>query len=77
MPITDTAAAWICQCCVSTAANGECCTDHDVEPLRLLDARTVVALADEVDVAFSWTRCDGCGSTLGGDRFEVTLLYPA
>jgi hypothetical protein len=24
------------------------------------------------DYGFSWARCDGCGSTLGGDRFKVT-----
>ena len=23
--------------------------------------------------SFSWTRCDGCGSTLGGERFAYTV----
>jgi len=23
---------------------------------------------------FSWRRCDGCGSTLGGDRFPAVLV---
>ena len=25
------------------------------------------------DLGFSWHRCDGCGSTLGGDRYAATL----
>ena len=25
------------------------------------------------DEGFSWRRCDGCGSTLGGDRYAATL----
>jgi len=25
------------------------------------------------DLGFSWSRCDGCGSTLGGDRYAATL----
>jgi hypothetical protein len=24
-------------------------------------------------LGFSWSRCEGCGSTLGGDRFALTL----
>ena len=25
------------------------------------------------DLGFSWHRCDGCGSNLGGDRYAATL----
>lgn len=26
---------------------------------------------------FSWSRCDGCGSTQGGARYAFTYWYPA
>lgn len=26
------------------------------------------------DLGFSWHRCDGCGSFLGGDRFRFTVF---
>lgn len=28
-------------------------------------------------VSFSWSRCDGCGSHLGGSRYGYTYHYPS
>jgi len=45
---------------------------NDVLPLplsRLADLVVIPAVDD--DQHFSWSRCDGCGSTLGGDRHTV------
>lgn len=38
--------------------------------------RAAHSFEDECDcehVTFSWSPCQGCGSTLGGDRFAMTL----
>ena len=31
-------------------------------------------IADGSDTEFSWTGCDGCGSTLGGDRVDAVAV---
>lgn len=40
------------------------CTDSDREAGCNCETHT-----------FSWSRCDGCGSTLGGERHAMTLVY--
>ena len=49
----------------------------DGEPLTLL---ADFHLADNTDAetgdgidGFSWSRCDGCGSTLGGSRYRLAV----
>lgn len=63
----------ICQCCLLVLANGECCDEHDgPEPMNKL-AGYWVAPGDG-EGGFSWTECEGCGQTLGGDRYEATII---
>jgi hypothetical protein len=34
----------------------------------------VVAGDEDTESYFSWTRCDYCGSDLGGDRYPIAFL---
>jgi len=43
--------------------HNEGCTEQDRE----------VGNCDCEDMGFSWSRCDGCGSVLGGNRWAFTL----
>ena len=52
----------------------------DCKPLGLVEG---LDLADAVDPetsegydTFSWSQCDGCGSTLGGARYSLADLTP-
>lgn len=36
------------------------------------DVRHVVVTGEEL--GFSWSACESCGSTLGGDRFSAAIL---
>lgn len=36
----------------------------------------VLACPEECDGWFSWSSCDGCGSTLGGERHPAAVLGP-
>jgi hypothetical protein len=88
----------VCQCCMLSHANGECCPDDDhggdgIKPWSDLEpgySVTMGLLAEEHSDQcrpddretdrcgcegpwFSWSRCDGCGSYLGGDRWAFTL----
>lgn len=85
---------WVCDCCMFTHANGECCDQeqHDHEPLSMVREGDHVTLGgaphsdlctptdreqgcDCDDYGFSWQRCNGCGSTLGGNRYAMTLWW--
>lgn len=57
---------------------GESDSPCDREPLALL---APFELADNTDSEtgegmddFSWSSCDGCGSTLGGSRYRLALF---
>jgi hypothetical protein len=57
---------------------GDSDTPSDGEPLALLDRSE---LADNTDSetgdgmeTFSWSRCQGCGSTLGGSRYRLAVF---
>lgn len=59
---------------------GESDTPADRKPLALLDE---FELADNTESEtgegmdeFSWSSCDGCGSTLGGARYRLALFEP-
>lgn len=72
----------ICADCVQWLANGEVENpDPAFNPDNLADRDiTLGALASECEACadgfcepwFSWHRCDGCGSTFGGDREHAT-----
>lgn len=76
------------QCCVDCLmllANGETDPDWDeaetAEYLARLEARGVtgenvtIACDEDCEGWFSWSPCDVCGSTLGGDRHPVVFWY--
>lgn len=81
----------ICTGCVAMLANGECgdCYNERQHPCptgKRLARRwgdvhiTLGCLGDccesETEPWFSWSDCDGCGSTLGGDREHATAWFP-
>jgi hypothetical protein len=55
-------------------------TPSDREPLSRIVGATYVAdntdseTGDGVD-EFSWSTCDGCGSTLGGSRYRLAVWF--
>ena len=67
---------WVCVDCYFTHHGVNETVAPDREPLSLVE--NAAALTDWTDSetgegidAFSWSSCDGCGSTLGGDRFRL------
>ena len=80
---------WVCQCCMLCHANGECCDGgHDREPLNRIEPGESVTMGlaseehseyctgDECDcerIEFSTYPCEGCGTSLHGDRYAFTL----
>ena len=83
---------WVCTCCFVLHCNGdvcECCNPDDLlkyfagfEPtagmLREEHAEGCNP-EDECDcetINFSWSRCDGCGGNLGGERHAMTGWIP-
>lgn len=63
----------VCECCLLMAANGECCADAEhggdgKEPLSLATGHVVPGTEA---LGFSWGTCEGCGSTLAGDRYQA------
>lgn len=71
---------WVCQCCMLCHANGECCAeDHEYEPLSDIPATADLSMgnvngADE-HRDFDAQQCDGCGSSLHGDRHAMILVF--
>jgi hypothetical protein len=81
--------AWVCQDCylahhyatddhgAQRWLAGESDTPADREPLSRLDGleafdNTDAETGEGID-EFSWSRCDGCGSTLGGERHRLAV----
>lgn len=67
----------ICQDCLLILVNGE--GPDDVAkalahrwPVGTITLGRLGSDEDQFDAFFSWQSCDGCGSTLGGDRYYVT-----
>jgi hypothetical protein len=71
-----------CVDCVQAIANGEGTDAHTEAMVAIWGAGPngviglVLDLPIDEDFApwFSWSRCDGCGSTLGGDRYPGAHL---
>lgn len=68
----------ICPDCLYTDANGwdEYNTGRPLPhpaPLNRLDG-FLIGYGPNLEPSFSWQPCDGCGSTLGGDRYAVTIV---
>jgi hypothetical protein len=68
----------VCTDCALMIANGEGSEDHarKVSSVWGADAIGLVLTCSDEDCSppFSWSRCDGCGSTLGGDRHEAAVI---
>ena len=68
--MTDTYELEVCDDCAMLIANGE--TPEDQPDFDLLPEWNSYHLALDCDdngcEGFSWSRCAGCGSTLGGSR---------
>lgn len=74
---------WVCQCCVLSHSNGECCADdcHGgdfIRPLSCVKPEDTLADDSSEDDSshddFSTAQCDTCGTFLAGDRYRMTLL---
>lgn len=73
----------VCSDCAQIIANGEINDGTDTGE-RTADAQVAkwgddargLVLADHegFEPYFSWSDCDGCGSTLGGDRWPAAVL---
>lgn len=81
---------WVCTDCAMMLANGELGQgDRNAEiahAQRMNEelagwlqeggpyVQMVLSGEEDDDSRFSWSRCDGCGSTLGGDRERAAVL---
>ena len=80
---------WVCTDCAMMIANGELGRgdwDAEVAHCQRMNeelagwmqehpyAQMVLSGGEGDDPRFSWSRCDGCGSTLGGDRERAAVL---
>lgn len=71
----------VCSDCVHIIANGEITDGREDEGQSVAEAQVSLwgddaiglALTGE-DAGFSWSACDGCGSTLAGDRHEAVCF---
>lgn len=67
----------VCADCAMLIANGE---DSDGVAERVaerwgdLAVHLVLSCSGCDDCGFSWASCDGCGSTLGGDRHAAAVI---
>ena len=78
---TATTEIQVCVDCLTVTANGELL---DGGPGSVAEhVRRMTALwGDDVEIvpgsddegSFSWSSCDGCGSTLGGDRYTAYAI---
>lgn len=79
----------VCTVCIHLLANGEFNDGTDAaekcsEGMARIwgdDARHLVPGGggddeDSGDLGFSWSSCDGCGDTLGGDRHQAWAMIP-
>ncbi len=82
----------VCQDCLMFAANGESEGAPEGFLDAFIDASRIGELIPScsgegecgcdsdngyIDEWFSWSRCDYCGSSLGGTRYCATYAYPA
>jgi len=71
----------ICIDCVIAHANGDFTgmdADREAEVRAGMDRTGHLIIVDDengvIDQYFSWSRCDGCGTRLGGDRVKAVAL---
>lgn len=73
----DTTTLEICVDCLFYLANGEV-TDGEGNDITAAHGAAIASVWGDAerDPWFSWSSCDGCGSTLGGDREYATAWTP-
>jgi hypothetical protein len=72
----------VCTVCIHLLANGE--YDDGTDAAEIAAAGMARVWGDDVvhlvpgsaDLGHCSSSCDGCGSTLAGDRFEASALIP-
>jgi hypothetical protein len=72
----------VCQDCAMMLANGELGQGDDTADRihaeriakRWSVGELVLDCGEDCEGWFSWTECDGCGSTLGGDRHPAAYI---
>ena len=58
----------LCVDCLIMVANGEGTKEHAHIMAKRWGYSLVMSCEEDCEGYFSWASCDGCGSTLGGDR---------
>lgn len=72
----------VCTMCIHLLANGEYDDGTNAVVIvadgirRTWGANVSHLVPGSSDLGFSWSSCDGCGSTLGGNRHEASALIP-
>ena len=78
----DTTELSVCVVCIHLIANGEYNDGEDTA--EKCSQRQQLVWGDRVRyltysgeyLGFSWSWCDGCEDTLGGDRFRAYMMIP-
>jgi len=71
----------VCVDCIMLLANGETGDEQETAAhaakINALwgDTQLVPACDEDCEGWFSWSSCDGCGSTLGGDRHKAAAIH--
>lgn len=67
----------VCADCAIWIANGDLSGMDDEAAARVVEAdgeNWVLSCAEDCESEFSWSACDRCGTTLGGDRHPAVVL---
>lgn len=69
----------VCVDCAMFAANGELPDPEYRDPDEFVQSfnhytEGMILVIEDGETHFSWSSCDTCGSTLGGDRFDAVLV---
>ena len=80
----DTATLSVCTDCVMFIANGDLPPEDDRDRDEAIIAGVEreqsdgghLCLGEEHTAYFSWSRCECCNTSLGGDRYDIVLLTP-
>jgi hypothetical protein len=66
----------VCTDCILIIANGDCGenTEEHADAMMAYNPDTVFIFGGD-DLGFSWSYCQGCGTTLGGDRFTAYVPF--
>lgn len=78
----DTTELAVCTVCICLLANGE--YDDGTDAAETAEAGVARIWGEDAkhltyggdDLGFSWSSCDGCGDTHGGDRFRASAMIP-